>query len=156
MCVCACTLVCVCVCVCSQHCQSMVKSFQPPPSICSPLSPSVFPLSSSPSLPPMNRLNFLMSCFYGLLMLIHSSPYALSLHSVVSCRSPPANHTLIFLISLLQQCLYETGIAQPHSHIHSHLYNALMSLHIYTCPIYSKNVKIEKKTTIFLSKCCKL
>lgn len=46
-------------------------------SLCLPLS-SPFP-SPSLSLSPMNRLNFLMSCFYGLLMLIHSSPYALSL-----------------------------------------------------------------------------
>lgn len=105
---------CVCsllhMCVCSQLCQFTVKSVQPPPP------PTAVSLSSSsPSLSPMNRLNFLMSCFYGLLMLIHNSPYALSLHPPVSCclprliHPPPAasspNHTLISLIFLPQQCL---------------------------------------------------
>lgn len=81
----------VCLCVCSQLCQFTVKSCQPPPLY---LQSSTFLSlsSSSPSLSPMNRLNFLMSCFYGLLMLIHSSPYALSLHPSVSCCLPRLIH----------------------------------------------------------------
>lgn len=89
------------------------------PAICSPpvsslsLSASLrsFPISLSLSLSPMNRLNFLMSCFYGLLMLIHSSPYALSLpfvHLSVSLNSSIHPHppTLVCPALLLQQYLY--------------------------------------------------
>lgn len=89
------------------------------PAICSPpvsslsLSVCLSPLRSHLplSLSPMNRLNFLMSCFYGLLMLIHSSPYALSLASVhlsVSLDSSIHPHppTLFCPALLLQQYLY--------------------------------------------------
>lgn len=88
--VCAC--MCVCRCVCSLLCQFTLKSCQPPPTVCNPplSSPSV---SSSSHLSPMNRLNFLMSCFYGLLMLIHSSPYARSLHSSVFLCLPWLIHS---------------------------------------------------------------
>lgn len=163
---------CVCVCVHSCTCVSVLSfvssllnlsnPHHPPP-------PSAVSLSfSSPSLSPMNRLNFLMSCFYGLLMLIHNSPYALSLHPPVSCclprliHPPPApsspNHTLISLIFLLQQCLlyiYRHRNTCMHTLPlpHSHLYVALMcayviSLQIYTCLIYlpvARFGKLEKK-----------
>lgn len=78
----------MCLCVCVGVCVHSFVSSQlnlanlPWLSAASFLSPSL--PSSSPSPSPMNRLNFLMSCFYGLLMLIHSSPYALPLHPSVS------------------------------------------------------------------------
>lgn len=88
-----------------------------PPTLPLPLATLLhFPFSRPPlpcsSLSPMNRLNFLMSCFYGLLMLIQSSPYALSLHPSVSCCLPPTIHPsqpsprLHQLLFRLQQCLH--------------------------------------------------
>lgn len=113
-------VLCMPLCVCSHFCHFTVTTCQPPPLSAVhqfPLSLSLsasllsVPISLSLSLSPMNRLNFLMSCFYGLLMLIHSSPYALSLASVhlsVSLDSSIHPHppTLFCPALLLQQYLY--------------------------------------------------
>lgn len=113
-------VLCMPFCVCSHFCHFTVTTCQPPPLSAVhqfPLSLSLsasllsVPISLSLSLSPMNRLNFLMSCFYGLLMLIHSSPYALSLASVhlsVSLDSSIHPHppTLFCPALLLQQYLY--------------------------------------------------
>ena len=126
-------------CVCSQLCQFTVKSCQPPPHLQSStflfLSPLPPRLSLYLSLSAMNRLNFLMSCFYGLLMLIHSSPYALSLHpSVSGCLPrlihPPHTHPSTPLQPLLSPqpsccnnvCIYRHLSARAHTHTHTVTY----------------------------------
>lgn len=85
-----CTDLCVCVCASSQFKLASLPHFLSfPPSFHSLLLlPLFFFQTISPT--PMNRLNFLMSCFYGLLMLIRSSPYAPLFHSSISV-SPSAH-----------------------------------------------------------------
>jgi len=135
VCVCAFLHMCVCVCVLSFVSSQLNLANLPPLSALLHFLLSLSP-SLSLSLSPMNRLNFLMSCFYGLLMLIHSSPYALSLHSTVSrClprlihpfSPPPPPHTLVSP-AFLQQCLYLQAVQC--THVHSFLYNVRMCVPI--------------------------
>lgn len=97
------------------------------------LSPPLSRSSSFPSLSPMNRLNFLMSCFYGLLMLIHSSPYALLFHPSISVSLVSFIHPLLLLsLSMSNTTMFISAGTRVHgrAHVHSHRGNTLMRIHI--------------------------
>ena len=124
----------VCVCVLS-FASSQLKLANLPRYLQSPcfLSPPLSHSSSFPSLSPMNRLNFLMSCFYGLLMLIHSSPYALFFHPSISLSpsTHPSSPSHSCLPGLAAATMFiSTGTrVYTGTHIHSLHSKALMCAH---------------------------
>lgn len=129
-CACVCAHCHMCVCVLSfVSSQLNLANLPPPPSAILHIPLSLSLSSSSSSLSLMNRLNFLMSCFYGLLMLIYSSPYAPSLHPSVSRCLPRLIHPFFSPLLLLQPHSYlpslpaatmfiSTG-AGAHTHTHT-------------------------------------
>ena len=109
---------------------------QSPSSLSPPLSRS----SSFPSLSPMNRLNFLMSCFYGLLMLIHSSPYAPLLHPSISVSLVSFIRPLLLLSpNISNTAMFISTGTRVHTctRIHSHHGDAL------TCQLHCTNQYCE-------------